>query len=74
MKMDEQRFYVSLDYPFVGASPDGIVHCECHAPRLIEVKCPFTHRGLSTEFCLKFSEISKELGPLSNGCNRSPPL
>ena len=55
--MDEQRFYVSLDYPFVGASPDGIVHCECHAPRLIEVKCPFTHRGLSTEFCLKFSEI-----------------
>ena len=55
--MDEQRFYVSLDYPFVGASPGGIVHREWHAPRLIEVKCPFTHRGLSTEFCLKFSEI-----------------
>ena len=28
MKIDEQRFYVSLDYPFIGASPDGIIHCE----------------------------------------------
>ena len=44
IKIDEHEFYVSLDYPFIGASPDDIIHCECHAPPLIEVKCPFTHR------------------------------
>ena len=49
MKIDEQGLFVSLDYTFIGASPDGIIHCECHAPRLIEVKCPFTHWGLSIE-------------------------
>ena len=63
-----QRFYVSLDYPFIGASPDGIIHCECHGPRLIEVKCPFTHRGLSIEnyskqknTCLELKENSVKL-------------
>ena len=49
MKIVEQGFFVSLDYPFIGASPDGIIHSECHAPWLIKVKCPFTHRGLSIE-------------------------
>ena len=33
MKTHEQGFYVSLDYPFNGASPDGVTHCECHAPQ-----------------------------------------
>ena len=69
VKIDEQGwFYVSLDYPFIGASPDGIIHCECHAPRLIEVKCPFTHRGLSIEnyskqknTCLELTENSVKL-------------
>ncbi|XP_075528245.1 uncharacterized protein LOC142560203 [Dermacentor variabilis] len=26
--------------PFIGASPDAIVTCECCSPRLLEVKCP----------------------------------
>ena len=90
MKIDEQGFFVSLDYHFIGASPDGIVHFECHALRLIEVKCPFTHRGLSIEnyskqkhTCLEIRENSVKLkkeplllssGPVSDGCNRSPSL
>ena len=67
-KTDEQGFFVSLDYPFIGASPDGIIHCECHAPRLIEVKCPFTHKSLSIEnyskqknTCLELRENSMKL-------------
>ena len=31
MKVDKQRFYVSLDELFFGASPDGIIHCDYHA-------------------------------------------
>uniref|UniRef100_A0A131YJ81 SWIM-type domain-containing protein n=1 Tax=Rhipicephalus appendiculatus TaxID=34631 RepID=A0A131YJ81_RHIAP len=26
--------------PFIGASPDAIITCECCSPRLLEVKCP----------------------------------
>ena len=35
MKIDEQGFYVLLDCPFIGTSPDGIIHSECHASQLI---------------------------------------
>ena len=45
MKIHEQGFYVSLDYPFIGASPDGVIHCECHAPQLIEIKYSLNHSG-----------------------------
>ena len=40
-------FFTSVDYPFIGASPDGIIQCGCHDERLLEIKCPFTYRGLS---------------------------
>ena len=38
---------VNRELPFLGASPDGIVTCECpHCPseRIVEVKCPFSIR------------------------------
>ena len=34
-------FVISRKYPFLGASPDGIVTCTCHGNYLIEVKCPY---------------------------------
>ena len=33
-------FVISKKFPFLGASPDGIVTCSCHGKYLIEVKCP----------------------------------
>ena len=32
---------VNTKYPFLGASPDGVVSCSCHGKMLIEVKCPY---------------------------------
>ena len=34
------------DFPYIGASPDGLYHCECHEEDLvmIEVKCPYSKR------------------------------
>lgn len=32
--------HVLQDHPYIGASPDGLVDCECHPPGLIEIKCP----------------------------------
>ena len=35
------------DSPFIGGSPDGIAQCECHAPTLVEIKCPFNVKDKS---------------------------
>ncbi|XP_034232356.1 uncharacterized protein LOC117640175 [Thrips palmi] len=31
--------YISPEFPFIGASPDGKVHCDCHGYGLVEIKC-----------------------------------
>ena len=33
--------------PVVGASPDGVVCCKCHKPRVLEIKYPWSDRSLS---------------------------
>ena len=30
---------VSTTHPFIGASPDGSIHCECCGPGVLEIKC-----------------------------------
>lgn len=43
-KLEEHGLFIYSDYPFVGASPDGVLtfDCSCCSGRrvLIEVKCP----------------------------------
>ena len=48
-------------WPHIGASPDGIVWCECCGRGALEIKCPYCHQGESIDkaathdkkFCLK---------------------
>ena len=36
---------ICQDFPFIGATPDGIFSCKCHPScQLIEVKCPYSMR------------------------------
>ncbi|XP_041464250.1 uncharacterized protein LOC121415167 [Lytechinus variegatus] len=35
--------------PFLGASPDGISTCACHAKRVVEIKCTLKHKNLSVK-------------------------
>ena len=52
---------VNEKFPFLGASPDGVVECSCHGKFLLEVKCPYRcyDKSLSEAaeqsktFCLK---------------------
>ena len=32
------------EWPFLGASPDGTVHCDCCGSGVVEIKCPYCHR------------------------------
>lgn len=38
---------LSNDYPGLGASPDGLVSCDCHEDAVLEIKCPYTWKDES---------------------------
>lgn len=40
-------FFISHEHPQLGASPDGIVQCECCGLGCVEVKCPYLLKELS---------------------------
>ena len=52
---------INPQWPFVAATPDGIVDCKCCGKGVLEIKCPYSHRDESVEsaaskgekFCLK---------------------
>ena len=44
-------------YPFMGATPDGIIHCSCCGSGILEIKCPYSCRERS------FKEVAKENDP-----------
>ena len=37
--------HINTDYPHLGASPDGIVDCDCCGEGLLEIKCPYKYRN-----------------------------
>ena len=41
VKVDEVGFFINPNVPHIGASPDGIVTCDCCGPSVVEIKCPF---------------------------------
>lgn len=48
LKVTTTGLHINSKFPFLGASPDGIVECECHGKKLLEIKCPFKYKkGLS---------------------------
>lgn len=41
LKITECGLIINSIYPYFGASPDGIVKCECCGEGVLEIKCPF---------------------------------
>ena len=54
--------HVDPSYPHLGASPDGLISCDCCGKGLIEVKCPYKYRDVDpctvtdSSFYLKISD------------------
>ena len=46
MKVRDCGFFVCVQYPYLGASPDAIVTCDCCGKRPLEVKSPFKYRHM----------------------------
>ena len=60
MKVRDCGFYICVQYPYLGASPDAIVTCDCCGKRPLEVKNPFKYRHMpiaeyakQKDFCLE---------------------
>ena len=57
----ENGLFINPEWPFIGASPDGIIECLCHGRGTLEIKCLCCHRGEDIvnaasndkNFCLK---------------------
>jgi hypothetical protein len=43
-KITPSGFFISLQAPFIGASPDSLVSCDCCGLGVVEIKCPYCHR------------------------------
>ena len=42
-------FAISQPFPYIEASPDGLVQCRFRSHGLLEIKCPWKFRGLTIE-------------------------
>ena len=42
LKVPESGLVVCKDHPFIGASLDRVIQCECHGRGLLEIKCAVT--------------------------------
>ena len=59
----DNGLFISNEWPYIGASPDGIINCTCCGTGVLEVKCPYSHQGerisecaaSDKNFCLKYS-------------------
>ena len=43
--------WISTSYPYLAASPDGLIDYECCEPGVIEIKCPYTLRLYNSPTC-----------------------
>ena len=60
-KVLDSGLVINPQWPFIGASPDGVIECSCCGKGVLEIKCPYCHRDTSVvaaaredpKFCLK---------------------
>ncbi|XP_076095702.1 uncharacterized protein LOC143066777 [Mytilus galloprovincialis] len=45
VQIDNCGLYVCTEFPFMGATPDGVVSCSCCGKGLLEIKCSFMHQN-----------------------------
>ena len=45
--------FLDISQPFIGASPDGMVHCSCCGKGALEIKCPYSCKDKTLEEACK---------------------
>ena len=45
--LSDNGLFISKDYSYLGASPDGIIDCTCCGSGIVEVKCPYKYKDVN---------------------------
>ena len=43
IQLKENGLFINPNWPFIGASPDGVIECDCCSKGTVEIKCPYKH-------------------------------
>ena len=54
--------FVGTEFPFLGASPDGLMYVGVGGSALVEVKCPYKHRNSTIANACKDTDACKNRG------------
>jgi len=57
-QVDECGLFVSPMYPTLGASPDGIISCDCCGIGTLEIKCPYCSRDFTPETATEYEMLT----------------
>lgn len=67
-KLNDSGLHIHPEYPYLGATPDGLVECDCCGKGVVEIKCPCCKRGVSIndaaedpKFCLEEKDGTLQL-------------
>ena len=52
-KVERCVVFISNEYPFIGASPDSVVECNCCGKGTVEIKCPYCVRDKVVADCVE---------------------
>ena len=68
LSVADSGLHINENWPFLGASPDGLVFCECCGKGLCEIKCPYKYKdamlvaaAADSSFCLKYDDNGVDL-------------
>ena len=68
LSVADSGLHIKQNWPFLGASPDGLVFCECCGKGLCEAKCPYKCKdamlvaaAVDSIFCLKYDDNGVDL-------------
>ena len=69
LKIELSGFCINPEFPQVGASPDGLLHCICCGKGCLEIKCPAKHKNNTVQeacdgdrdFCLQLVDNTYQL-------------
>lgn len=66
IEVDVCGLFLSIEFPFLGATPDGLMYTGLGMIAVVEVKCPYKHRNSTiidackdSKFCLTISDLGE---------------
>ena len=64
LKVEKSGLWISMKHPFIAASPDSLISCECCGSGTVEVKCPWSDRDKTVS---QFADTSNSFIVNQNG-------